>query len=121
VSRSARAALGTAGEALVADHLRRQGFTIVGENVRVGRLELDLVAVRDGLLVFCEVRTRTSADFVDPIETIDGPKRARIRRAAAGWLAAGGAPPHTEVRFDAASVLIAPHAAPTLTYYEDAF
>jgi putative endonuclease len=114
-----RAALGEAGEQLVARHLEREGFQIVGRNVRVGRLELDLVARRGSLLVFCEVRTRASRAFVDPIDTIDAAKQQRIRRAAEAWLRAAREQP-SEVRFDAASVVLS-DTEQALTYYESAF
>ncbi len=114
-----RAALGGAGEALVASHLERLGFAIVARNARFGRLEIDLIARRDALLVFCEVRTRASRAFVDPIETIDRAKCDRIRRAALGWLQQR-ALDHCELRFDAASVVLNEDEE-TLTYYESAF
>ena len=118
---SRRAALGSEGEQLVARHLEREGFTIVGRNVRVGRLELDLVARRGALLVFCEVRTRASQNFVDPVDTIDAQKQQRIRRAALLWLdACGEAASDLEVRFDAASVVMSDDEQ-ALTYYESAF
>lgn len=115
----ARAALGARGEALVAAHLEQQGFAIVARNVRVGRLELDLVARRGQLLVVCEVRTRSSSAFVDPIVTIDHKKVERIRRAARTWIF-GQRVPHQEIRFDAASVVLS-DAGQDLQYYEAAF
>jgi len=117
--RDGRAALGARGEALVAAHLEQLGFAIVARNVRVGRLELDLVARRGQLLVVCEVRTRSSRDFVDPIATIDHNKVDRIRRAARTWIF-GQRVPHHEIRFDAASVVLS-DAGDDLTYYEAAF
>ena len=114
-----RGALGRDGEELVSGHLERQGFTIVERNVRVGRLEIDVVARRGPLLVFCEVRTRSSDAFVDPIDTIDHKKRLRIRRAAELYLLQQRLEP-AEIRFDAASVLIAGDRR-QLDYYEDAF
>lgn len=114
-----RAALGQAGEQLVAEHLEAQGFGLVARNVRIGRLEIDLIARRDALVVFCEVRTRTSAAFLDPIDTIDRAKQQRIRRAAEIWLLRQRFDA-AEVRFDAASVLI-DGARRQLDYYEDAF
>jgi putative endonuclease len=117
--RLSRAALGQAGELLVGEHLESQGFALLARNVRVGRLEIDLVARRGPLVVFCEVRTRTSAAFLDPIDTIDRAKQLRIRRAAEIWLLRQRLEP-AEVRFDAASVLI-DGARRQLEYYEDAF
>jgi putative endonuclease len=119
VTAPARAQLGSDGEQLVALHLEREGFAIVARNVRVGRLEIDLIARRGDLLVFCEVRARASRDFLDPIETIDAKKQARIRRAAEAWLRGQREQPF-EVRFDAASVLINADER-TYTYYEVAF
>jgi putative endonuclease len=114
-----RAALGAQGEALVATHLAQQGFTIVARNVRAGRSELDLIALRDRLLVICEVRTRASRAQIDPIETIDRKKRERVRRAADVWVHANDYAAH-EIRFDAASVVINA-SEQTIAYYEDAF
>jgi putative endonuclease len=109
---------GSEAEALVAARLRAQGFTIMAQNARVGRLEIDLVARRGPLLVFCEVRSRATAEFVDPILTIDGAKVRRIRNAARAWLAFRRLR-YEEVRFDAASVVLRPD--PEITYYEAAF
>lgn len=118
-TRDGRAELGAQGEALVAAHLERQGFAIVARNVRVGRLELDVVARRGPLLVICEVRTRSSRDFIDPIATIDRAKCQRIRSAARTWVY-GQHVPHVELRFDAASVVINDTSC-DLAYYEAAF
>jgi len=114
-----RAALGVQGESLVAAHLERQGFAIIGRNVRVGRLELDLIALRDRLLAICEVRTRASRELLDPIVTIDRKKRDRLRKAAAIWVHAQGYESH-EIRFDAASVILNA-SEQTISYYEAAF
>ncbi len=115
-----RRALGTQGEALVAQHLRDQGFEIVACNARVGRLEIDLIARRGDLLVFCEVRTRSHDRLMDPLATLEHAKARRIRKAAVAWLRAQGesAP---QLRFDAAGVVLGTGEAPRLMYYEDAF
>jgi putative endonuclease len=114
-----RLATGAEGEAHVAVHLERQGFVILDRNVRVGRLEIDLIARRGDLLVFCEVRARRSSAFVHPGETIDRAKTARVRQAAAQWLAKNPQPAR-QVRFDAAAVVF-DRDPPALTYYESAF
>jgi putative endonuclease len=91
----------------------------LARNARVGRLELDLIARRDRLVVFCEVRTRSSDAFMDPIASIDRLKVQRIRSAAVAWLRQNSIQAH-ELRFDAASVVLGP-GEPKLTYYEAAF
>jgi putative endonuclease len=119
VSRPARATLGELGEELAARYLQQRGYEIVARNARVGRLELDVIARLDALLVFCEVRTRSSRALMEPIESIDRKKRQRIRSAAQRWLAQTCTAAY-EIRFDAASIVI-DDAGTALTYYEDAF
>jgi putative endonuclease len=103
----------------VASYLEARGFLILARNARVGRLEIDLIAKRGDMLVFCEVRSRRSRDFLHPAETIDRAKIARIRRAAAQWLATHPQR-YRQLRFDAASVTF-DRDPPELTYYEAAF
>jgi len=118
-----RAALGRRGEDAVAALLRERGFAILGRNVRVGRLELDLIARRRDLLVVCEVRARTSTAFGPPVETIGPEKVRRVRQATARWLATEGRDlGRVRLRFDAAGVLLNRAGEVTsLDYYEDAF
>lgn len=115
-----RAALGRRGEELVATLLQGRGFSIVGRNVRAGRLELDIVATQGPLVVICEVRTRTTAYFGTPVESIDAAKTRRVRVAAARWLATQPALAGRRVRYDAAGVVFQ-GGEPRVDYYVDAF
>lgn len=74
-------ARGRSAELAVADYLRVEGFAILGHNVRVGHLELDLVARLRNLVVVVEVRTRGPGSLEGPFESIGPAKRARILRA----------------------------------------
>jgi putative endonuclease len=94
--------LGDAAESLVADRLATAGWTILARNVRVGRDELDLIAVDPGpppTTVVVEVRWRARRDFGLAEETVDARKRSRLRRAAWRWLEETAAR-HRPVRFD---------------------
>ena len=92
----------------------RLGFEIVARNARVGRLELDVIARRGPLIVFCEVRSRSSDRLMTPAQSIDPRKVARVRAAAAQWLRATK-PGTAQVRFDVASVLFAEPAGSSTT------
>lgn len=116
-----RAATGRTGESLVAALLEERGFSILERNARVGRLELDIVAKQKTVLVFVEVRTRTSDLYGGAEETIDRAKQARIRRAATGWVKANPAHRRCKRRFDAAGVLLKRGEDPVIDYYPDAF
>jgi putative endonuclease len=116
-----RRAVWQRGEHAVAVHLERLGFQIVGRNVRVGRLELDIIARRRGLLVICEVRSLSSDWLYAPAETVGHAKQQRVRRAAAQWLAENQVSAR-EVRFDVASVVFdGPRGEGRIEYYESAF
>ena len=103
---------GDAAEDAVCAALASAGWRILGRRVRVGRLELDVVAVDPGPpaeLVVVEVRWRRSRAFGLPEETADGRKLARLRRGAAGLAARGrladGSPlPALPLRLDLVAV-----------------
>lgn len=85
---------GDAAEALVARTLVDAGWRILGRNLRLGRGELDLVAIDPGppaSLVIVEVRWRRRRDFGLPEETLDHRKRAHLR-VAIGRLLEDGLP-----------------------------
>ena len=99
--------------------LEERGFQICGRNVRVGRLELDIIARRGSLVVVCEVRSRSSARPVFPAETINGKKLARVRRATAIWLRAQKLG-RVHARIDAAAVVFdGARGEPRVEYYEN--
>lgn len=86
---------GDAAEALVARHLVEAGWTILARNVRLGRREVDLVAVDPGppaTLVLLEVRWRAGRGWGLPEETFDARKRAHLRAALGQLLAVGALP-----------------------------
>ncbi len=84
--RDRRRTLGGEGEARAAVFLVRRGYRIVERNVRVNGVEIDLVAMRHGVVVFVEVKTRSGRAFGAPEHAVDARKQARIARAAAAWL-----------------------------------
>ncbi|HEX5240877.1 MAG TPA: YraN family protein [Candidatus Limnocylindrales bacterium] len=84
--RTLRQVLGDDAEALVTRRLLEEGWSIIGRNVRVGRAEIDILAVDGsagrGELVAVEVRWRRRRDYGLPEETVDRAKLARLRAAA---------------------------------------
>jgi putative endonuclease len=83
--RTAAQVIGSEAEELVARRLRDLGWLILGRNVRVGRAEIDILAVDRGppeALVAVEVRWRARRDYGLAEETVDRAKLARLRAAA---------------------------------------
>jgi putative endonuclease len=110
--RSASQTTGDLAETLVAERLAEAGWRIIGRNVRVGRAEIDILAVDPGpppTLVVVEVRHRGRRDYGLPEETVDRRKRARLWAAGCAILAAGMSPsgervPTLPIRLDLVAV-----------------
>jgi len=100
-------ALGLAGERRAALHYVIRGWRILGRNVRVAGVEVDLIARRGRTIVFAEVKTRREGDAGEPWESVREGQRLRIMRAAEGWLAARERElsDDVEVRFDIVSIV----------------
>jgi len=109
---------GDTAEQLVVEYLRAAGWRILATNVRVGREELDLVAVdpgRPGALVIVEVRWRRNRAFGLPEETFDRRKRRHVWSAAMRLIELGTLPggiplPLLPIRLDL--VVVEPPAGP---------
>ncbi|MCW5798171.1 MAG: hypothetical protein LZF60_220062 [Nitrospira sp.] len=85
--RDRRRLLGDEGEGQAEAYLRRQGFRILGRNVRSPLGELDLIADDGGTLVFVEVKRRRSGAYGGAIEAVDARKRAKLIQLASQYLA----------------------------------
>jgi putative endonuclease len=100
-----RRALGQQGEQAVADWYTANGYEVLVRNWRCREGELDLILRRGRAFVFCEVKTRASTAFGEPVEAVTRVKQARIRRLAARWLEHEAPMRARSIRFDVASVL----------------
>ena len=96
--------LGNIGEDIAANYLQELGYEILDRNWRFQRVELDIVARLDSLLVFCEVKTRRSNSHGIPSDAITPLKLQHIRTAALHWLS-NHQTKHQGIRFDAISVI----------------
>ncbi|HWJ92532.1 MAG TPA: YraN family protein [Flavisolibacter sp.] len=62
--------LGKEGEQFAADYLVENGFFILHRNWRRGHFEIDLIATKDGVLHFVEVKCRSSGLFGCPEQNV---------------------------------------------------
>jgi putative endonuclease len=116
-----RRALGDAGEDLVASWYTDAGYRVLDRNWRCREGELDVVAARGTVLVFCEVKTRRSTAFGAPAEAVTFTKQRRLRTLAMRWLDAHPGSRARTLRFDVASVLAPRDAPPVIDVIEGAF
>lgn len=83
---SYRKNFGTWGEEFAAGYLSQQGYTVIGRNVRTPYGEIDLIALDGEVLVFVEVKTRSSNAFGFPEEAISKQKAGHMLASAQSYL-----------------------------------
>jgi putative endonuclease len=116
---SGRQELGRRGEDLAANLLRGAGYRILSRNWRTGRYEIDLVASRDGEVVFIEVKTRRPG-AQRASESVTTAQRQNIARAAAAWMRANPRVGRS-FRFDLVAVTWPENGGPRVRYIPGAF
>lgn len=96
---------GALGERVAARWLERQGYTVLARRWRSGHRDIDVIAERDGVVAFVEVKTRAALEFGDPVEAVHTQKQRSLVRSAREWMARhDGTRP--EYRFDVIGVLL---------------
>ena len=87
---------GQAGEALAAAYFELLGCEVLGRNLKLGGVEVDLVVADGATRVLVEVKLRSRSDFGGAARAVDGSKRERLKRAAQA-LGTGGGPLRIDV------------------------
>ena len=109
------AGLGAFGERVAAQRLVDEGMVLVDRNWRCDRGEIDLV-LRDGdVLVFAEVKTRTSAAYGHPLEAVSPTRGERLRQLAVCWVEEHGVSPGG-IRIDLVGVLAVDRGRPEVEH-----
>ena len=120
-----RRALGIRGEDAAVAWYQSAAYEILARNWRCEEGELDVVAHTEAgdVLVFCEVKTRTSGEFGSPFEAVTPAKQRRLRRLATRWLhhADRRGRRYEQIRFDVAAVTPGSSGTLAVEVLEDAF
>lgn len=77
---------GNWGEEKAAKYLKHHGYRIVERNYRCRQGEIDIIAERNGLIIFIEVKTRKNSDYAEAREFVTTAKQQRVIIAAQHWL-----------------------------------
>ncbi len=93
------------GEKIAAEFLSHNGLEIVERNFRYDRGEIDIIARKEKLIIFCEVKTRTSSTFGKGEDAVDLKKQQQIRKVAEGYISERGLE-ELDFRFDVVVVEI---------------
>jgi len=111
--------LGRRGESLAKTHLEDAGYEILDENWTHGKAEVDLIAYKDKVIIFAEVKTRTGNGFGEPEDFVNERKQKLLVSAADEYIYL--MEHKGDVRFDIISILFDKQANYTLKHIEDAF
>lgn len=99
-----RRRVGYEQETKVQEYLQTQGYEILARNFYTKHGEIDLIAKKDGYLVFVEVKYRADGRYGAPEEAVDYRKQKKIIAAAQYYLYKNRIPVDTPCRFDVAGV-----------------
>ncbi len=109
---------GALGEQSACDYLVKNGYVVVERNWRHHHDEVDIIASKDDLLVFVEVKARACSSVRSPLQAVDFDKREAYIRCANAYMRQKRL--YNEVRFDVVCVLSKPVGI-ELTHVENAF
>lgn len=95
---------GVKGEQRAVEYLLAEGYNVLDRNVEYARRgEIDIVCERRGVLVFVEVKSRSSNDYGEAVEAVDRAKRRKLLRAAEAYLSERDIK-DKDIRFDVIAV-----------------
>ncbi len=78
--------LGALGEQSAVRYLRLEGYMIYAANYKTYVGELDIIALKDDILCFVEVKTRQSGGMCSPADAVDLRKQENIKGSAAAFM-----------------------------------
>lgn len=113
--------VGKWGEQVAAKYLEAKGYIIKDRDYRIGKRDLDIVAINDtgDVLVIVEVKTRTDNMAIDPILAVNEAKMRNLAIATNAYVKQKAI--DAEIRFDIISVVGIDENHCTVEHIEDAF
>lgn len=110
--------IGKHGEELALAFLKDKQYAIIHKNYRYKRLEIDLIAKKENVLIFIEVKTRSKTLFGQPEDAVDHKKAARIIEAADHYIFETDW--KNNIRFDVISITLSRNGQ-QIEHFKDAF
>ncbi len=111
--------LGRKGESIAKTLLENSGYEILDENWTHGKAEVDLIAYKNKVIIFVEVKTRTGNGYGEPEDFVDDRKQKLLVNAADEYIYLMNH--QGDVRFDIISILFDKQANYKIKHIEDAF
>ena len=111
--------LGQEGEKLAEAWLRQRGYIILHRNWKSGAYEIDVIAVKDDMLHFMEVKCRKHSPFGYPEDSVTKQKFKHMQRAADDFLTLN--PEYEWIQYDILSITLYDDKEPEYFLLEDVF
>lgn len=109
--------LGQWGEAVAADYLQRQGYTIMERDWKSGHRDIDIIAWDGQMVVFVEVKARRNRQFIEPVEAISYQKLRNLRLSANHYIKYCRL--NYQFRLDVITVVGLPGSEPEIEHIKD--
>lgn len=97
---------GKTGELKAAQFLTESGYKIINTNYKFEKSEIDIICIKDKILIFVEVKTRRNKKFGEPEESITPYKIKNIQKTAEGFILNHPEYENYDLRFDVITLLI---------------
>ncbi|TDG37988.1 YraN family protein [Pedobacter changchengzhani] len=111
--------LGKKGELIAKNYLEENDYEVLDENWTHGKAEVDLIVYKDRMIIFVEVKSRTSIAFGQPEEFVDLAKQKQMEHASLQYIELMNH--QNEIRFDIIAITFNKNNTYTLKHIEDAF
>ncbi len=111
--------IGIKGEQIAADYLLNKGYIIIERNWRTGKKEVDIIALKDNILIVFEIKTRSRIDILFPEESVNRRKQGHLKAAGAVYL--NDHPEYINLRFDIISIVLEGDSVKEIVHFEEAF
>ncbi|HET6255042.1 MAG TPA: YraN family protein [Puia sp.] len=110
---------GAKGEELAAEWLTAEGFHILHRNWRHGRYEVDVIASKDDIIHFIEIKSRHPNAYGPPELSVTRKKIEHILQGAQGWLI--NHPGLLRIQYDVLAITLRPDAGPEYVLFKDVY
>ncbi len=98
---------GQQGEKLAKEYLVSEGYNILSMNYKIKIGEIDIIASKNGILAFIEVKTRTNLNYGYPYEAVNRKKQEKIKYVSMAYLKERNIK-NTQLRYDIIEVYLKP-------------
>ena len=111
--------IGIKGEQIAAEYLLNKGYIVLHRNWRSGKKEIDIIALKDNIVVAVEIKTRTNNKVLFPEESVNHRKQGFLKSAALAFIDEN--PQYINLRYDIISILLENDNVKEIVHFEEAF